>query len=78
MKLMAIVGSPRKGGNTELLVDRVIEGCKSTREVEVEKFFVIDKTIGHCTGCMSCVFPSPGTGTCVIDDDMTSVLKEMQ
>jgi multimeric flavodoxin WrbA len=78
MKLMAIIGSPRKGGNTELLVDRVIEGCKSTGEVEAEKFFVIDKTIGHCTGCMSCVFPSPGTGTCVIDDDMTSILKGMQ
>ena len=45
MKLMAIIGSPRKGGNTEVLVDQVIEGCKSTREVEVEKFFVIDKKI---------------------------------
>lgn len=78
MKLMAIIGSPRKGGNTELLVDQVIEGCKSTGEVDVEKFFVIDKTIGHCTGCMSCVFPSSGTGKCVIDDDMTPILQGMQ
>ena len=29
MKVMAIIGSPRRGGNTELLVDRVIEGCRS-------------------------------------------------
>lgn len=78
MKLMAIIGSPRKGGNTELLVDQVIEGCKSNREVEVEKFFVVDKKIGHCTGCMSCVFPSPGTGKCVIDDDMAYMLERMQ
>jgi multimeric flavodoxin WrbA len=78
MKLMAIIGSPRKGGNTELLVDRVIEGCKSTKEVEIEKFFVIDKAIGHCTGCMSCVLPSSETGTCVIDDDMTYILKGME
>ena len=78
MRLMAIIGSPRKGGNTELLVDQVIEGCKSTREVEVEKFFVIDKQIEHCTGCMSCVFPSPGTGKCVIDDEMDCILVQMQ
>ena len=78
MKLMAIIGSPRKGGNTELLVDQVIEGCKSTRELEVEKFFVVDKKIGHCTGCMSCVFPSPGTGKCLIDDDMAYMLERMQ
>ena len=78
MKLMAIIGSPRKYGNTELLVDQVIEGCKSTREMEIEKFFVVDKKIGHCTGCMSCVFPSPGTGKCVIDDDMAYMLERMQ
>lgn len=78
MKLMAIVGSPRKGGNTELLVDRVVQGVKSRRETEVEKFFVVDKKIEPCTGCMSCVFPSPGTGRCVIDDDMNALLTRME
>jgi len=78
MDLMAIIGSPRKGGNTEVLVDQVIQGVKSRRHTEVEKFFVVDKKIEPCTGCMSCVFPSPGTGRCVIDDDMNALLMRME
>ena len=78
MKLMAIVGSPRRGGNTDVLVDQVIQGFNSRQQAEVEKFFVIDKNIKPCTGCMSCVFPSPGTGRCVIDDDMNALLARME
>ena len=78
MKLMAITGSPRKGGNTELLVDHVVEGFRSTGDVAVEKCFIVDKNIEHCTGCMTCVFPSPGTGQCMIDDDMAAILECMK
>jgi len=78
MKLMAIIGSPRKGGNTELLVDRVIEGFRSTGDVAVEKCLIVDKKIEHCTGCMTCVFPSPGTGRCMIEDDMAALLECMK
>jgi len=77
MKLMAINGSPRKGGNTEILIDNVIEGFKSKAAGEVNKFFVVDKKIEYCTGCMTCVFPPPGTRKCVIEDDMAGILEEM-
>jgi multimeric flavodoxin WrbA len=78
MKLMAIIGSPRKGGNTELLMDQVIAGCRSTTNVDLGKFFITDKKIEYCTGCMSCVMPSPGTGKCVIKDEMADILKRMK
>ncbi len=78
MKLMAVIGSPRKGGNTEQLVDRVIAGCRSTAQVEVEKFFVTDKHIEYCNGCLTCTFPPPGTGTCVIKDDMDELLEHIK
>jgi multimeric flavodoxin WrbA len=78
MKLMAIIGSPRKGGNTELLVDQVVSGFRSKSDAELEKFFVIDKKIEYCTGCMTCVLPSQGTGKCVIKDDMTALLEHMK
>ncbi|HUT84185.1 MAG TPA: flavodoxin family protein [Thermodesulfobacteriota bacterium] len=78
MKLMAIIGSPRKGGNTELLMDQVIAGCRSKTDVDLEKFFVTDKKIEYCTGCLSCVLPSPGTGKCVIKDDMAEILERMK
>jgi multimeric flavodoxin WrbA len=78
MKLMAIIGSPRKGGNTEILADKVIEGCKSKAEVEVNNFFIVDKKIEYCTGCMTCALPPPGTRKCVIEDDMAGILDEMR
>lgn len=78
MKLMAVIGSPRKGGNTEFLIDEVIAGCKSKTDVAVEKFFIIDKRIEYCTGCLTCVMPSPGTGRCVIEDDMAEILERMK
>lgn len=78
MKLMAIVGSPRKGSSTELLVDQIIVGSKSKTEVDVEKFFVIDKKIEYCDGCLRCTFPPPGTGKCVIEDEMAEILERMK
>jgi multimeric flavodoxin WrbA len=77
MKLIAIIGSPRRGGNTETLVDKVIEGYLSKTLAEVEKIFVIEKKIGHCTGCLSCTFPPPGTKTCIIKDDMAEILERL-
>ena len=43
-KIMAIIGSPRRGGNSEILTDHMIKGCESTAAVEVEKILVIKKT----------------------------------
>jgi multimeric flavodoxin WrbA len=77
MKLMAIIGSPRRGGNTEALADKVIEGYISKTPATVDKLFVIEKKIGYCTGCLSCTFPPPGTKTCIIRDDMTEILERM-
>lgn len=78
MKLMAIVGSPRKNGNTEILIDRIIEGCKSTRDVDAEKIFIVDKKIEYCNGCLTCTFPPPGSGQCAIKDDMAEILDHMK
>ena len=77
MKLMAIIGSPRRGGNTEALVDKVIEGYLSKTFVTVEKIFVTEKKIEYCTGCLSCTFPPPGTKKCIIKDDMTEILAQL-
>ncbi len=78
MKIMAIVGSPRKQGNTEILVDEVMRGAQSNGSVEVEKIVVSQMNIKSCTGCLSCSFPNSGTGTCVITDDMTGILERMK
>ena len=78
MKVMAIIGSPRKGGNTELLVDRVIEGCRSRGNTEIEKVFIADRNIQYCSGCLTCTFPPPGTGKCVLRDDMDVLIEKIR
>jgi len=78
MKVMAIIGSPRKGGNTELLVDRVIEGCRSSGNAEIEKVFITDRNIQYCSGCLTCTFPPPGTGKCVLRDDMDILIEQVR
>jgi len=77
MQLMAIIGSPRRNGNTEALADKVIEGYLSKTLAEVEKIFVTEKKIEYCTGCLSCTFPPPGTKRCIIKDDMADILERM-
>ena len=78
MKVMAIIGSPRRGGNTELLVDRVIEGCRSRGNAEIEKVFIADRNIQYCSGCLTCTFPPPGTGKCVLRDDMDMLIEQIR
>jgi len=74
MKFMAIVGSPRKGGNTDILVDKVIEGAKSKKEVDATKIYIVDKKINYCTGCGGHL----GGKKCTQKDDMDEILSEME
>ena len=65
MKVLAVVGSPRKGGNTDVLIDQMISGA-ARAGAEVEKIYLNDMKITPCQACMSCK-KKPG---CVIKDDM--------
>lgn len=77
MRIMAVVGSPRAGGNTAALVEKVVEGYQAVTGGTAETIHVTQKNIGYCTGCLSCTFPPPGTGTCVLQDDMAEILERM-
>jgi multimeric flavodoxin WrbA len=77
MKIMAIVGSPRKGSNVDILIDRVIEGVKSKTEVEVEKVYIYESDIKYCTGCGAHSILQ-GSKDCPLGDDMDGILKRMQ
>jgi multimeric flavodoxin WrbA len=77
MKLMAFVGSPRKHSNTDLLIDKVIEGAKSKIEVEVEKIYLYDADIKYCTACGKHTILE-GRKPCPIKDDMEGILQRME
>lgn len=73
MKILGIVGSPRKGGNTDVLIDRVLEGAKS-RKAEVEKVYLRDLDINPCQGGFTCEI----AGKCPIPDDMQQLYPKIQ
>ncbi len=75
MNILAIVGSPRKGGNTDILIDYVIQGAKNQRQgISVKKIYVNDLKLEPCRGDVSC----RRTGKCVISDDMAQVLESIE
>lgn len=71
-KVLILSGSPRKGGNSDLLCDEFARGAKDSGN-EVEKIFVAGKKIAPCLACYAC----RNTGVCAIKDDMAEVLQKM-
>ncbi len=65
MKVIGIYGSPRKGGNTDLLLRELLRGCRDAG-AEVEEVFLRDLKITPCLEIYAC----RKDGRCPIRDDM--------
>ena len=52
-KILAVVGSPRRNGNTHILVSKITEGAKEKGAL-VDELFLGDLTIRECDGCHVC------------------------
>jgi multimeric flavodoxin WrbA len=76
MKVMAFVGSPRKQGNTDILIDKVIEGVKSKAAAEIEKIYLYEANIKYCNGCGAHTVLG-GSKDCPLGDDMQGILDRM-
>jgi len=75
MKVMAFVGSPRKGGNTDILLDSFLEGAQS-KGAETEKVYLYETEINLCQGCYKECFLEEGVCT-RWDDEMNRVLERL-
>ena len=72
-KVLILSGSPRKGGNSDILCDEFMRGAKESGN-EVEKIRVAAKKVAPCMGCYYC---SKNGGKCVHNDDMAEILQKM-
>ena len=72
MKVLGIYGSPRKGGNTDMLLDEALRGAE-TAGAEISSIRCCDLKISGCHECGGC----DQTGQCVIDDDMQQVYPKL-
>ena len=72
-KVLILSGSPRKGGNSDILCDEFMKGALSVG-ADVEKIRVAEKKISPCSGCYYC---KESGGRCAFNDDMTEILEKI-
>ena len=68
MKAIAIIGSPRKDGNCDILVNRLAEKMES----DVEIYYLNDLEMNYCDACLSCQ-----KGECIKNDDLNKLTTKM-
>jgi multimeric flavodoxin WrbA len=72
MKVLGILGSPRLGGNSDILLDQALAGARDAG-ADVEKIVLSKKKISGCLDCGKC----NETGVCAIKDDMPEIHKKI-
>ena len=73
MRVLGIAGSPRRGGNTDLLLAEVLSGAQS-KGAEVKTVVLNKLKITPCQHCDACF----EAGVCKLKDDMQSVYRELE
>ncbi len=82
MKILALVGSPRKGGNTDLLIDQILRGVKANARAEVQnqghfadKLYLYDYDILPCIDCRGCKREELA---CKLEDGMANIYPQLE
>ena len=73
MNVLGINGSPRVGGNTDILLDKALEGARS-RGAKTEKIILNNLKFSPCQECSELLDDGP----CIIEDDMRPLYKKIK
>ena len=74
MRLTAFLGSPRAGGNTDILAAAVLDGAQEAG-LQTEAIALRKLTITPCIGCEKCW---QDDRPCIFDDDMTALYEKIR
>jgi multimeric flavodoxin WrbA len=72
VKVLGIFGSPRRGGNTEILLEEALKGAEK-EGANIERLYLGDFTITPCKECHGC----DDTGKCILLDDMEKIYPKL-
>jgi len=72
IQVLGIIGSPRLGGNTEILINEILSGAECAGAL-IEKIILSKLNINPCQACNNC----ERTGQCIYNDDMNEILEKM-
>lgn len=74
MLLLALYGSPRQAGNTDILLDEIIKGSISINpDLRIQKIFLRDLKVTPCQEYNDCL----KTGQCIINDEMSVLYEQL-
>ena len=73
MDALGINGSPRIGGNSDILLDKALEGCRD-KGAHTEKIILNTLKFSPCQECEN----HKSDGTCILEDDMQAVYQKVQ
>ncbi|MCP4650442.1 MAG: flavodoxin family protein [PVC group bacterium] len=71
--VLGISGSPRRGGNSDVLLDKALEGAQSLG-AKAEKIILNDLVFSPCQSCEEL----SDNGNCLITDDMQTIYPMVQ
>ena len=74
-KVLVLLGSPRRKGNSAILADQIAQGAKAVG-ARVETLFIHGMKISPCKSCYAC--QKPNSKGCSIKDDMQEVYKKLR
>ena len=73
-RILVLLGSPRRKGNSAALAKQIIRGAESAG-ARVEAVYLNGLTIKPCQGCYAC--KKKGSSGCAVDDDMQSIYPKL-
>ena len=77
-KVVAIVGSYRKGGMTDAAIEAILSGARE-KGAETHAVYLADQKLEFCTSCRECALaPGPQRGRCPLKDDLEPILSEIE
>ncbi len=72
VKVLGLFGSPRRGGNTDLLLEEMLKGAEE-EGAQIERVIISQLTFSPCIECHGC----DETGECVLRDHMDTVYPKL-
>ncbi len=76
IKILTIIGSPRKKGNSYQATEKLEEMMKNRGDYEFEYLFLKDTDLKECRGCFNCL--SKGIEYCPLKDDYEIIQEKMK
>ena len=78
MNIVAINGSPRKNGNTAILLGKALEGAAS-KGAETELIHLYDLNYKGCISCFACKRKGGKSyGKCAVKDDLSEIFAKIE